>query len=267
MNIFNALEQLSHKDIDVNQLTSRREIFNKLGSFGKKIAVGAVAPLGVSALASQKAFGAHEGINSSLNFALLLEYLEAEFYVMGLDSGVIPAGSKAESIYMQISKHETAHVEFLKTAIGSLGGEAIEKPEFDFTVGGLFNTFSNYDIFLILSQAFEDTGVRAYKGQAANLIENNDVLTAALQIHSVEARHASEVRRLRSGQKGWITQDGTWEGMPSEIRAVYIDEDQLMQGGLDLTTITDVGEDGITESFDEPLSREEVTAIANLFLA
>jgi hypothetical protein len=56
-------------------------------------------------------------------------------------------------------------------------------------------TTAAYAQFLALAQAFEDTGVRAYKGQAANLI-STDLLTAALQIH-VEARHASEVRRLR----------------------------------------------------------------------
>jgi rubrerythrin len=266
MTIFNVLDKLNYKDLEVNKLSSRREVFNRLGAFGKKLAM-ASAPLGVTAAASNKVYASPEDIAQALNFALLLEYLEAEFYVLGLDAGVIPSGSDAEKIYMQISKHETAHVEFLKSAIGSIGGEPIGKPEFDFTAGGRFSTFSDYHLFLILSQAFEDTGVRAYKGQAANLIDNNDVLTAALQIHSVEARHASEVRRLRSGQKGWVTQDGTWEGMPSEVRAVYIGEAQTMQAGLDLTTLTDVGEDGITESFDEPFSKAEVTAIANLFLA
>ena len=49
---------------------------------------------------------------------------------------------------------------------------------------------------MVLAQAFEDTGVRAYKGQAGNLISNSAYLTAALQIHSVEARHASYIRDL-----------------------------------------------------------------------
>jgi rubrerythrin len=57
---------------------------------------------------------------------------------------------------------------------------------------------------LALAQAFEDTGVRAYKGQAANLMSKPDLLTAALQIHSVEARHASEVRRLRGQKDGLL---------------------------------------------------------------
>jgi hypothetical protein len=121
------------------------------------------------------------------------------------------------------------------------------------------------NVFLALSQAFEDTGVRAYKGQATNLIGSNEVLTAALQIHSVEARHASQVRRMR-GLKGWVTQDQRGAGMPEATQAVYDGEDNLMQGGVNVATITEVGSDGITEAYDEPLTKDEVVAIASLFL-
>jgi hypothetical protein len=71
--------------------------------------------------------------------------------------------------------------------------------------------FTNYETFKAVAQAFEDTGVRAYKGQAPALMPYKDVLTAALTIHSVEARHASQVRRLRGNfteqepfYQGWI---------------------------------------------------------------
>lgn len=265
MTIFNVLDRLNKNDLQVDALASRRDVFHKLGSLGKKLAMG-IAPLGLAAASSTNAYAAQAKIADVLNFALLLEYLEAEFYVMGLDAGVVPAGSDAEKIFMQISKHETVHVDFLRTAIGSIGAEPIEKPNFDFTLEGNFDTFNDYEVFLILSQAFEDTGVRAYKGQATNLMDNKDILTAALQIHSVEARHASEVRRLRSGQKGWVTQDGIWAGMPSEVRAVYAGEEQTVQGGLELIALTDFDTDAITESYDEPLTKEEVIAIASLFL-
>ena len=86
----------------------------------------------------------------------------------------------------------------------ALGSHAVKKPNFDFTAKGAFgDVFSNYKTFLALSQAFEDTGVRAYKGQAGNLKASDEILTAALQIHSVEARHAAEVRLIR-GQPAWI---------------------------------------------------------------
>lgn len=119
---------------------------------------------------------------------------------------------------------------------------------------------------MILSQAFEDTGVRAYKGQAANLMENKDVLTAALQIHSVEARHASEVRRMR-GNRGWITYAGDSNTGVQAVTPVYKGEGNTMQAGINVVNVTAVEPINITESFDEPLTKEEVTAIASLFLA
>jgi hypothetical protein len=82
----------------------------------------------------------------------------------------------------------------------------------------------------------------------------------------VEARHASEVRRLR-GLKGWITNAERGAGVPEVAQPVYAGEDNLMQAGVDVRTITPYGTDAITEAYDEPLSKEEVTAIASLFLA
>lgn len=264
LNLLDTLELDKLTQEDPTEKADRREVFRLLGSWTKKLAIGAV-PFGAATLSSNKAFAAHEGIVEVLNFALLLEYLENEFYQMGLDSGIIPGG-EAEKIFMQIGKHESQHVAFLKTAIGSLGGTAIDKPGFDFTAKGNFAPFTDYKQFLILSQAFEDTGVRAYKGQAGNLQGNKDVLTAALQIHSVEARHASEVRRIR-GLMGWISQAGdSGTGVPA-VEPVYKGEGNTIQGGIDVALVTPVEKITVTEAFDEPLSKTEVAAIASLFLA
>jgi hypothetical protein len=260
MNIFNLIESLDSKQTtreDLTALANRRDIFRKLGDFGKKLALGTLSVGAVTAASTHKAMAA-DSASDILNFALLLEYLEAEFYVKGLDAGIIPSGTP-EQVFMQISKHETQHVEFLKKALGSA---AIEKPEFDFTAKGMFKPFSSYGQFLVLSQAFEDTGVRAYKGQAGNLTGGGDLLTAALQIHSVEARHAARVRRLR-GVQSWYLRTAR----DRNVAAVYTGEDNVTQGGVDLTTITDINVVDIQESFDEPLTKEEVTAIAQLFLA
>ena len=85
--------------------------------------------------------------------------------------------------------------------------------------------FANFDTFATLSSTFEDLGVAAYKGQAGNL-QGTPVLTTALQIHSVEARHAAEVRRVR-GFVGW---DGAFDA-PLTKAAVLAAAGPFLAGG------------------------------------
>lgn len=198
-----------------------------------------------------------------LNFALTLEYLEAEFYTRGVGTtGLIPPAMAAP--FDQIRKHEVAHVAFLQ---GVLGGQAVAKPTFDFTGGGGRNNgpfadvFRNPATFMAVAQAFEDTGVRAYKGQAANLMGHGDVLRAALKIHSVEARHASQVRRMR-GQKGWITRDDPG-GLPAAAAGTYRGEDNTFQFILGQP---DSNTQAQTEGFDETLTMKQVLAIVTPFI-
>lgn len=267
MKITQLLNMYNVKVEDFDKFTTRREAFSKMTSFGKNLAMAAI-PFGIGAAAvTQKSYAqGSTSVIDVLNFALTLEFLEAEFYTLGLDmQGLIPSG-KDRAIFEVIEKHEVDHVEFLKAAISAAGETPVEKPTFDFTAGGNFTPFNDYAQFLVLAQAFEDTGVRAYKGQAANLMSSPAILTAALQIHSVEARHASEVRRLR-GIKGWITQDDRGAGMPAVTQAVYNGEDNLIQGGVDASSVTSIGADGVTEAYDEPLTMNEVLTIAGLFIA
>ncbi len=105
--------------------------------------------------------------------------------------GLIPDDYKA--LFKTIGKHETAHVALLQSA---LGAAAVKAPAVDFTAGGKYaDAFTNFKTFATLSATFEDLGVAAYKGQAGTLA-GTPVLTTALQIHSVEARHAAAVRPL-----------------------------------------------------------------------
>mgnify|MGYP003578748935 CR=1 FL=1 len=144
--------------------------------------------------------------------------------------------------------------------------KAVAKPNFNFTAGGA-DVFSNYDTFVFLSHAFEDLGVRAYKGQAGNLINDDAILQAALQIHSVEARHAAVVRRelsmIRNNMaiEPWITNA---EGSPAPI---YAGEDNTTHGGVNIMGIAGKSKEAITEAFDEPLTKEQVLAIAMPFFA
>jgi len=268
MNIIKFLESLANENL-MNTKGSRRDSLGQFGQVGKNLAMAAV-PFGLAslALAPQKARGASalafnttaETPTQALQLALTLEYLEKEFYMIGMDTaGLIPAADQA--VFAQILQHESAHVDFL---MAGLGADSIPKPEFDFTAGGAFDPFNNYQTFLALSQAFEDTGVRAYKGQATNLMSTPDLLQAALQIHSVEARHASEVRRLR-GQKGWIVGNDRG-GLPEAAQAVYDGEQNTMQAGFNTSTVAGIPAGAGAESFDEPISGAVATNIASLFI-
>lgn len=245
----------------ISEMTNRREPIEKAKSL-----TGALGSTIISfgALAGT-AFGRQDKLPGKivdvLNFALTLEYLEDEFYRTAIgNSGLIPRDT--QDVFGQISKHETAHVALLKSV---LGNKAAAKPSFDFTAGGAFgDVFSNYQTFLAVSQAFEDTGVRAYKGQAGELKGNAKILTVALQIHSVEARHAAEVRRLR-GEKGWITGDSRGT-LPAPTQPVYNGDGNTVQGGVDLAGKVGVSTAALTESFDEPLTKDQVLAIASLFI-
>ncbi len=175
---------------------NRRGLF---ASAAKSLGMLASAPL-VLAAASTEVFakGLPKQIEDTLNFALTLEHIEDAFYRSALEKEFIP--KEHREVFNHIGLHETEHVKFLTAALGSAAGKP---PAADFTAGGKYaDVFSNFETFLTLSQTFEDLGVAAYKGQAGNLMENGDILTAALQIHSVEARHAAIVRRI-GGKKAW----------------------------------------------------------------
>jgi hypothetical protein len=265
MNLQNILNEIEKVDADVIERlehVSRRSVFS---NFLKKAVVGA-APVAFASVLN-KAYGQNNVVVEVLNFALTLEYLEAEFYNKSLDSGIIPGA--ALPYYQQIAKHENAHVALLKSALGSA---AVSKPNFDFTAKGAFpDVFSNVVTNYAVAQAFEDTGVRAYKGQAARLIPFPAVLTTALQIHSVEARHAARIRYLRAqvngvSQKGYIS-NAESGGLPG---AIYSGEEVAMQGGVDVSALVSgmgISRTNVTEAFDEPLTKEQVLAIATPFLA
>lgn len=269
MNIKKIIQLLDLENVDQDEVkkpAGRRDFFKNAGDFSIKAAMAAF-PIALTMM--PKAVKAQSSsVVEVLNFALTLEYLEDEFYKMGLNaSGLIPSADRA--IFMQISKHETAHVGFLTAA---LGNAAVAKPAFDFTAGGQFNNaFTDYGTFITLSQAFEDTGVRAYKGQAGNLISDNNTLKAALQIHSVEARHASQVRRLRGALlsqniKGWITGKES-NGAPA---AIYDGEENITHAGAslnDIASLSNLSAASKTEAFDEPLTKDQVLAIVGPFLA
>ncbi len=90
------------------------------------------------------------------------------------------------------------------------------------------------------------------------------ILEVALQIHATESAHAARVRYLR-GMKGWIPLNMTG-GLP---QAIYAGEDNTTQKGINLTQLLAgvVSNEGITEAFDEPLTKQDVLNIVAPFLA
>ena len=233
------------------EVQTRRAAVSRSAKMAGALAIASMpVAFGVMAKRAFAQGGLPQAIVDVLNFALTLEYLENEFYQTGLGaSGLIPAADL--SIFQQIAKHEAAHVALLQSV---LGASAVAKPTFDFTAAGTFDPFNDYATFQALSQGFEDTGVRAYKGQAPALMSDNTVLTTALRIHSVEARHASMVRRLR-GQKGWITGNQT---DLAPLAPVYAGEEAANGTASSAAA---------AEAFDEPLTMDQVNAIASLFIA
>jgi hypothetical protein len=202
--------------------------------------------------------------NDVLNFALNLEYLEAQFYLAAVGrslpanqlTGTGPQGGVtggrrvtfADPIVSQyaeeIAADEAAHVIFLRTALGSA---AVSQPALNIDGGpngaftaaaraagvvgpdGVFDPYANDDAFLLGAFIFEDVGVTAYKG-ASPLITNKTFLEAAAGILAVEAYHAAIVRTTLYGR-----------GVATPALRTQADQISNARDSLDGTTDLDQG--------------------------
>lgn len=309
----------------VEALVSRREAIRKGAAVSSLAAAGFAIgslPLALGALATEAgAQGTASDVLAVLKFAYLLENLEAEFYktVLGAGTGFSATNNPQAAAFTvrsqfsatetatldQIRIHEEAHVALLKTTLGTLGFTAptFTGADFDFT-GGVGSTpgagpfagaTTNKAFLLVATQGFEDTGVRAYKGQAGNLMSNSAVLETALRIHSVEARHASKIRRLRrqsSTGNTAVRYSGTVRGggaaaagagdvtnppaaVVTALGLIYAGEDNTTQGTVNVASLSGLTGAGIpsgdianaaTEAFDETLTKDQVVAIVSGFV-
>ena len=300
MNFLQILADIEQVDPEVyDRLDSRRAVFKNLGGLGQKLTAAAL-PLAVGAIFNkayaQTPVGA--SVNDVLNFALKLEYLEMYFYQ--IRGGVTGLSAASAAALGPIATDEANHVAFLRSV---LSGNAIAAPtaaQFDFTAKGAFDPTVAVQ-YLALAQSFEDTGVRAYKGAAPLLMSNKTVLTAALNIHSIEARHASQIRAMRRAgasssapsqgvpvspystqPKSWISGNDNGGAVPGFTNAIYgagnntnaptnitFDaETNTTHGGLALTALPNTSgfpSAAFSEAFDEGLDVSTVAKIANLF--
>lgn len=182
--------------------------------FGKRaVATGLWAAVGAAALSVPSDADAQTITDVDiLNFALNLEYLEAEFYTVattgrrieeigigvsgvGTLGGTVGGGAVAmDNRVMQVARdlanEEQMHVRLLRSALGSA---AVAKPAINLAALGI--GFANVTEFLTLARAFEDVGMTAYNG-AAPLISSRAILTAAAGIGQTEAQHAGVLRYL-----------------------------------------------------------------------
>jgi len=284
MNLFQIISELEKVDPEIaDRLTHRRSALSMLGDLGKKMALAA-APIAIGS-AFNKAMGQNNLAtpNDILNYALLLERLEYSFYNQALAATTLSTTltGAARTAIETIRAHELAHVNLLTAALGT---NAAAAPANGFNFGG---AFADYATFLTYAQAFEDTGVRAYKGQAAKIPRTLNptvggatvnLLTVALQIHSVEARHAAHIRLMRRGATAgaqtnimpWIM-NADANGAPAAVygagnpAADFPAESNIAQGGItSLTTMLGTTYDAadVSAAFDEPLDNTTVTTIA-----
>ena len=165
---------------------SRRDFFKTLAAAGAGAAGGSLL---LSSKASAQGAGGDVDI---ANFALTLEYLEAEFYGLALDAGVLEGDALA--VVTNLFDHESQHVDAIIGLLEGAGANPVAKPEFVFP-GGSFDTQA---AILELAATFEPVGVGAYLG-AAPMIASPDILAAAGSIAGVEGEHVVAVNNLISG--------------------------------------------------------------------
>lgn len=192
----------------INNPVNRRD-------FAKRaMATGLWAAVGASVVGAGAQVSAQSGITDIdiLNFALNLEYLEAEFYTVAttgrriedlgigvsgtgtvgatVGGSVVSMDNRVMQVARDVANEEQMHVRLLRTALGSA---AIAKPAINLAALGV--GFSNVTEFLTLARAFEDVGVTAYGG-AAPLISSRAILATAAAIALTEGQHAGVFRYL-----------------------------------------------------------------------
>jgi rubrerythrin len=139
---------------------------------------------------SKKKPVADKGDLAIVNYALTLEYLEADFYQQAIASGEVKTKAVVE-VAKTIAQDEQEHVMALTAVVEQLGGKPAAKPKtkFDSVLAG------GEKKILVTAAQVENLGAAAYLGQAGR-IKSKEILAAALSIHSNEGRHAAVLNQV-----------------------------------------------------------------------
>ncbi len=128
-----------------------------------------------------------------LNFALGLEYLEADFYarIVAAHQARAYLPTRVYEVAQKLASDEAIHVEAILDILNRAGATPVAKPQFQFPA----NVFYAPLAFLDLAATFEVTGTGAYLG-AASKVQSSDALKFAASIYGIEARHTALIRSL-----------------------------------------------------------------------
>ncbi len=173
--------------------TDRRAFLRWTGLVGVGAALVSTGALtGIATASADASAPSTQGDAGILNYALTLEYLEFNFYAMGLSKGLLK-GRDLELV-TPIRSHEQAHVKAVMAAVKQLKGTPVPPPKLNIPA----KTFSSATNFLAAAVMFEELGVTAYHGQVP-LIQSGAVLQSAAAIAGVESRHAAILEHLTKG--------------------------------------------------------------------
>lgn len=253
------------------QVSPRRGI---LKSFGLKVAAITLPFMAGSAL--NKAYGqTTDNLIDTLNYALMLKYMQHELYRIALDAKEPLIPEDAMDAFKKILADKQGHVDILKFLINDLGGTVNDAPSFDFsggqgkTVGPFAKVFNNYLSFLEMAQMMEDSIVRAYIHVAGSLTSRDTLIYHIFKIRSMDSRHAAHIRAIRVpyGVKPWITKNETGIDNPAVI-PFYANEQNTVQKGINMVGVNGYPLDAaaVTEAFDEPIDRPAATDLFGMFV-